>query len=596
MKNILPFLFLSVFCFSLQSQTLITFKVEDLPNVEGKSVGIRGNIPPLNWGNSLLLTKTKEGFQTELSFSDSIQTLEFKFVIEEKGKEVVWETNENRVLKIEDTKPILSESKWSIEEAVDINSLKLLSVQELQEDYLLMEKMVLEILPGTYRYNDKASIQKALAELKEKFQQPLSYGQAYLALAKLTGSIKCDHTQVGLNNQNKVINSIIHYQKDKLPFTFLWLEDKMIVDYNVSNSNQIKRGTRILKINDIEVEEIRKTMLPYIAADGSTDQNRIFKMQVDGYDFRYNAFDVLFPLLYPFKGDSISIEFQNHKEMSISSNHLKTLTREERFKKLIKKYPDFPKSRDDLWDLKIIDSNTALLSLNSFGLLGWKSMTIDYKEFLATSFEKMRTQKIEKLVIDIRKNMGGNDEIKDELFSYLIPKTKSNFEREGRSRYQSFPKDLRPHVKTWGDEPWFFELKPDREDVEKGYYIFENNFNRKKRKLKKNAFQGKVFMLCSAANTSLAFYTAYQFKQEQIGELIGEETGGNLNDINGGQILFFTLPNSQIEIDCPIMGGFSLKKATDSGVVPDVIIPFTLEDLINNNDPHLNYTKGKSFK
>ena len=86
------------------------------------------------------------------------------------------------------------------------------------------------------------------------------------------------------------------------------------------------------------------------------------------------------------------------------------------------------------------------------------------------------------------------------------------------------------------------------------------------------------------ANTSLAFYTAHRFKYQNIGKVIGQETGGNLNDINGGQIIFLTLPNSGIEVDFPVMGGFSTSSQPNTGVMPHIMLEYKMEDVIGKVD------------
>lgn len=266
-----------------------------------------------------------------------------------------------------------------------------------------------------------------------------------------------------------------------------------------------------------------------------------------------------------------------------------TLTREKRFQILNERYEEFPKTRDDMWKFEVLSDHTAILTLNSFGLNGWKAMTLDYKEFLADAFKEIRTRKTEHLIIDIRENNGGNDEMANELFSYL---TQDNFqfEREGRTRYVNFPEVLKPHIRTWGDDPWYYYLNPKNPESQNGYYIFKENFSSQPSTTTKKIYKGKSYLLTSAANTSLAFYAAYRFKYQKIGKIIGRETGGNLNDINGGQIIFLTLPNSGIEIDFPVMGGFSTTNQPNTGVQPDIMVEYSIDDVINQSDMELEGT------
>lgn len=587
MRNLyLLFLLLLLNIFKLPAQTKVSFVVTEVPEEAGKNVGIRGNTAPLDWGKSIPLKKTEKGYSVTLDFVTGNSDLEFKFVRYTDDTKPEWEGTQNRVLALVPDTALYSENRWDQEQVIDVQSLPLLSPDALLTDFELIKTMVLEVHPGTYRYNSEAQIAKALEELQKKLSMPLTYGEAYLAMSKLTAQIKCDHTKPGFNNQGKIINSVIHYQKDKVPFTFKWVNDKMIVVYDASENKQLARGSEIVKINGIACSQILKDMSDYIAADGATDGNRRYKMEVNGYDFRYNAFDIFFPLIYPLQEELLTLEVIAYGQTKAQTIAVKPLTRDERSKILAERYPEFPKTRDDLWDFKLLENKVGLLTLNSFGLFGWKSMTIDYKKYLADVFDKLAKENIGHLIIDIRKNTGGADEMAIELSSYL---TASSYQipREGRTRYLSFPESLKPYVQTWGDKPWYFELSPEQPDPVNGYYSFPEEEQQKKNYKNRKAYKGKVYLLTSAANTSLAFYTAYRFKEQKLGPLIGQETGGNLNDINGGQILFLRLPGSQIEIDFPVMGGFMLKEQPNTGVRPDYQTAYTQEDIYHSRDLEL---------
>jgi C-terminal processing protease CtpA/Prc len=586
MKNIILISIFSLFLLNGigYSQTKITFNLESLPHVADQKVGIRGDTFPLDWSKSIVLNKTDENYTIDLEFPFSKKEIEFKFVTFSDDNNPTWETIANRTLILQAIgKNKTSNNKWNREQVIDINSLKKIEVDKLLADYELIKTMVLDVHPGTYRYNNEAEISLTLEELKNKFSNPLTHQEVYLAISKLTAQIKCDHTKAGFNNQSKLINSIIHYQNDKVPFTFKWIGNEMVVINNASESELLVKGTKILSINQIPVIEIRKQLLFYIGADGATDQNRTYKSQVNGYDFRYNAFDIFYPLIYPLKSEKLALEIQQPDKNTVESIIVSAMSREDRFKILTERYPQFPKSRDEMWDFNILSDSTAILKINSFGLSGWKAITIDYKAYLANVFKQIDELSIQHLIIDIRENIGGNDEMANELFTYIADKN-YNFEREGRSRYIDFPETLRPYIKTWNDNPWYYKLNPNGTKTTNGYYIFKDNFTQPISKSDKKVYQGKLYLLISSANTSLAFYTAYRFKLQQLGITLGQETGGNLNDINGGNILFLNLPNSNIEIDFPIMGGFSGQKQPNTGVIPDIKLNYIIQDILENRD------------
>ena len=585
----LCFLLLGLWNTSL-AQTTVTFVVKGVPENVAENVGIRGDKEPLSWQTSIPLDTTGDSSSVTLEFPGTVGAIEFKFVLFNSDDEPTWETNQNRRLKLASGREITSTSQWDIEQLVEISALPKLQPEQLMEDYKWIETMVLEVHPGTYRYNDRTIVQQALDDLKKTFQSPLTHGEAYLAMSKVTALLQCDHTQVGFNNQNATINSVIHRQSDKLPFTFKWIDEKMIVIYDATEAQRLERGTEIQRINDIPVSRIQTSMMPYIAADGATDKSRLAKMEIDGFDFRYNAFDVFYPLLFPVTDETVVLDIKPYDGEESERITVKTLTRGERNTILVDRYSDFPRSRDDLWHFEITEDNIGILTLNSFGLMGWKRMTIDYKQFLADAFERLATEDVQHLIIDIRKNNGGSDEMKDELFTYFDfdrAKLKTRI-REGRTRYLDFPERLKPYVQTWGDNPWYFNLKPDRIDEENGYYIFDEHYTIfEVSPAKETAFKGDLYLLTSPTNASLAFYLANEFKALDLGRVVGQETGGNRRDINGGQILFLRLPQSEIEIDFPVMGAFTIKEEPNQGVVPDLAVKVSLDDVYNSVDTEL---------
>lgn len=412
-------LFFSLFSVSIGfTQVKVTFKVSNLPDDKPVNVGIRGNTSPLNWQYSQVLTKKGDEYSTTLEFGQDFGEVEFKFVLFDDDANPIWETNENRTIQLKAGTTITSESKWDMDQVVDIEALPLLTPDELLADFELIRTMVLEVHPGTYRYNTEREIEEGLTELRESLSKAQTHGEAYLAMSKMTALLQCDHTKVGFNNQNRVINSIIHRQPDKLPFTFKWFGEQMIVEYDATSAKSLQKGTEIISINGTPVSEIQTTMVPYIAADGATDGNRLYKMEVGGYDFRYNAFDVFYPLLYPLEGKTLELQVKKLGNSKTERINTEYLTREDRSDILADRYAEFPKTRDDMWGFEILDNNTGLLTINSFGAFGWKAMTIDWRTFLEDVFKTLEEDNVEHLIIDIRENNG--EQMKWRLNYFLI--------------------------------------------------------------------------------------------------------------------------------------------------------------------------------
>lgn len=575
---------------TLLGQTLVNFNVSNIPEgLKRAAVGIRGNQAPLSWDRSLKMTEVDGQYQVSVEFPAEAKELEFKFVLFDQDKKPTWEGINNRSLFLGKGEPLTYEANWDEPAFIDPSTLAQLEPTALVEDFELIKTMLLEVHPGLYRYNDEASIQKGLAELKKAFSSPVTHAEAYLAISKMLASLQCGHTFASFFNQNGLIKSVIHWQQDKVPFTFRWVKDRMIVQYDATQDQVLPKGTEILRINGTRTQDILAELIPYVSSDGAGRAARVAQLEVQGFDFRYDAFDVFHPLVFPLQKPEWQLEIKRVGEASTEEVVLPAITSAERHKTLVKRYTTFPKDRNAMLSYDVIEDGIGVLKLGSFGLMGWKRLTKDYKAFYKEAFTTFAKNKVKHLIIDIRDNMGGNDEMKDELATYFDIDRFIDDSREGRTRYLYFPEVLKTYVQSWGN-PWYYDLSTDKPEQKDGYYLFPRSHSiNQKNKRKPAVFKGKVYLLTSPRNGSLAYYLAKDFKTFKLGTSLGQETDGNLRGINGGQILFLRLPNSGIEIDFPIMGDFSLTPQPNEGVKPHIAIQTSVEDAQMGTDTEMEY-------
>jgi C-terminal processing protease CtpA/Prc len=74
---------------------------------------------------------------------------------------------------------------------------------------------------------------------------------------------------------------------------------------------------------------------------------------------------------------------------------------------------------DALWEFKLLDQQTAYLKTGSFVT---SKMQMNWKSFLKESFRQISDKQAKYLIIDIRDNEGGDDEVSLELARYLAHK------------------------------------------------------------------------------------------------------------------------------------------------------------------------------
>lgn len=265
---------------------------------------------------------------------------------------------------------------------------------------------------------------------------------------------------------------------------------------------------------------------------------------------------------------------------------MKAVSRRERAENLLRSYPQFPLLADDWWRLEFWDEKTAYLQLGTFDVF---QLTFEWDDFLNRAFEQISKKKVEKLVIDIRWNEGGQDEVLLLLGKYLAKENISLIKRSDKLHFDKVPSKLRPYLNTWDKR--FYDLSKEVEKRDDGFYTWRKSDD-KGIQLKANAaaFKGEVYLMVNGANSSATFYFAELAQQNKLATLVGTPTGGSQKGLNGGAMFFVRLPNSSIEFDLPIVGSYSPEKPLD-GIHPDILIQEEAADFINWSDPMLEKLK-----
>jgi C-terminal processing protease CtpA/Prc len=229
-----------------------------------------------------------------------------------------------------------------------------------------------------------------------------------------------------------------------------------------------------------------------------------------------------------------------------------------------------------------LEKGIAYLKMGTFVVWNFE---MDWKQFLKEAFKTFEKANTTQLVIDIRGNEGGLDEVLEVLQQYILKDNCIIKNFEERVRYQSVPENLRPYLSTWDNSILDFtgKVEPNKDGL---YNFISNNEKTSTYKGSKKAFQGDIYLLVDASNSSATFYLAKMVKDCGVAKLVGETTGGSKKGINGGNIFFLRLPNSRIEVDIPVYGSFN-NDAKDEGISPDVFIPRTITGVRKGVDVQL---------
>jgi hypothetical protein len=479
--------------------------------------------------------------------------------------------------------------------AENVLAKRTLSAAQLREDFGVFKRALTTLHPGIYRYQTSESLEKLFAELKAKLKNPLPETEFFKLISQFTSQIYCGHTFQNPNNQDGIFREKLAGGKTYLPFYFTIARGKIIVTENAAPVN-LARGSEIKRINGRTAQEIIEKLLTVTHADGrNTLAHRVKQIELIRFEAeRYALFDWYFPLFFPLESENFTIEATDSATKKKQTFQMAAMTKAERTAEIEKRYGKAP-TYDDGWKFEILENSTARLKIENS--ITWRLKRIKFKEFLANAFAELREESIKNLVIDLRGNDGGDSNIGFELARYLAREILPPYASTRRLVRNVAPQiDLAKYLDTYSKE-----LKatlqngvPENSYKKAGNDFYEilpseNTTSYPPVTPADNNFRGQAFVISDASNASATFQFMNYVRENRLATIVGQETGGNRQGINGGNYLFLTLPNSKIETDIPVNFFAPLKPAADESVIPDYRIKPNARDIAAGVDTELNY-------
>jgi hypothetical protein len=468
----------------------------------------------------------------------------------------------------------------------------ILQPADMKYDLAVLKATWENVHGGLYRFITKEELDAQFRLLDKQTNKPLTLKKFFILTSQLNIKLNCSHSFVSYYNNKKALKEEL-YSNVFMPVLFRVIDNKFVVTHTLTGNEDIRPGDEITAINGYSSKTIIDSLLTVSKADGRNGLNKkldnINIYQRDLSTKHYCLFDIFFPLFFKQNLNDETYNLTIKRGGKTTQVAAKGLSKADREKAYIAKYGDIPKN-EKTWYLKEIDKNTMLFRLGDFTTYNWK---FDFKKYLDSVFVVINQKKYDNLIVDIRENEGGADDARDAVLSYLTTKP-IGCANPGRRlyRYTSIPDSLLPNLSTWDDG--FKKPKEGYVKTADGYYekqdakqdCDEINPN-------PNHFRGKIFLITDATNSSATFIMADCIKRNKLGTLVGEKTGGSQQGINGGQLFFFYLPKSKIEMDVPLIWQRPLVDRPDDGIVPDHEIKTTVADIANRQDAPLQFIMNK---
>jgi hypothetical protein len=423
----------------------------------------------------------------------------------------------------------------------------------LKKDFEILRKTLEEAHPGLYMYSDQATLDRYFDSIDASIDHDMTSLEFFKKLLPVVAAVRCSHTNLKLPEGS----SIFRLHKS-LPFDFFVDSSGMYIIRDYSNNHLA--GSRVVGISRKPVDSIIKELLFCIPADGF---NQSFKFQI----LSKGAFREGYALFY---GQPDSFLLAVKPQQSKSERLIKVAAVSNK---------TFLTSEEPAIEVHFKNSVTAVLTINSFAINAGK-----FHDTVSQIFRTFKEKNIRNLIIDLRKNGGGNNDNVGELFSHIAAESFFHLKRAEMNplpfAYLNYAKNPEAFRNLQG--------VPDTGGKLLMNYRYAGAVMRSP--AIKNIFTGKVIVLCSGYTSSAASEFVILAHETRRAVIVGEETSGCYYGATGGNFIELILPESKLQVRIPTIRIYTavaedyLSQPKGRGVVPDYKIAPTVLDLIKGKD------------
>ncbi|QNR24706.1 S41 family peptidase [Croceimicrobium hydrocarbonivorans] len=419
-----------------------------------------------------------------------------------------------------------------------------LSKDELLTDLLQLKSSIEEYQVTLFEFQSpdvwNQNCTELFSQIKEDSAQSYSHQKAFYWISRLTSLANEGHYRLG-NWQDTVHSGFLANRYLYLPIAVWIIDGRLYLRKDYSKEQCLIRGSEILSINGLSSSEIVDKLRKCNPADANilSYKDRVIE---SGFNWQY----------YLYVDTSSLAKIQYLDNDSIQSCQIKALCRDSLFAQVNRLNPPAESSAEDRFYSLKFESNTAWLELPTFDRNRMEQFNIDPDDFYEAIFDSIRTAQSEHLVIDLRANTGGRNEMVDEILPYLI---------HGELNVDF----LRKSISWKGKEKKYRFPKRD-----------------------KNAFQGQIYVLIDGLSFSNGSVLARHLKEYSNAMIIGEESGSRYTGFAAGSQEQITLQNSGLQIGIPryyLFYGLNLNQEnSNQGVIPHIPVRYRLEDRLMEKD------------
>jgi C-terminal processing protease CtpA/Prc len=447
---------------------------------------------------------------------------------------------------------------------------KTYTTAQIQSDFELMKKALIEAHPGIYRYTSPDSMRWIFDKVEKKLDHAMTEREFRVVVNPIFSYIRCGHTDI-YSSKN-----LLRYVKKNKPHEFplgtLHFENKLRISENRTKDTTIKIGQEIVEIDGQPIAQIIAEIRDVISSDG---YNQTFKNTLIN-----NSFGTYYRFI---RNNPETFKITTKDSVGKVTTHPLTFTKPLKPAKKIDSVivqstvpkpvpPKLPKpSKSELrHTLKFSekDSTLAILDINTFS-------DPNFWQFYKRSFKKIKEKGIKNLVIDLRNNGGGRSDASIRLMSYLIDSAYVVYDSVvSPIRVSSFNAHLDQKIIRFIARNFWAKTLPDGK-------LLNRATAKVHKPTKKYHFDGNTYILTNGGSFSASaiFASITQHNSKRV-FVVGRETGGGRYGCSAFISPYLTLPNTQARVRLP-MFKIILKvpgKDQGHGVMPDYPVGYTFEE------------------
>lgn len=258
----------------------------------------------------------------------------------------------------------------------------------LKKDFLFLKDTMQKIHPSLYRYRSKAAIDNVFDSCFLAIHDSMTIPEFYAMTSFVIASIGDGHTNCKLSQQ--AMKAYMDNTK-VFPAMVMFIHNRAYI--YCCNQNPAIAMSELLSINNISMDKIIGQLFNYIQSDAFIQSHKNWELPEN--------FHLLYNVLYGITGN-YSITYKTQ-----SGETKRTTLQADTIKNVI---CPAPFSRPDKYlQLTYEPNNIAVLSIKTF-FNGFLDQTVEnFSKFLDSAFTDIKNKRAGKLLIDIRRNQGGND-------------------------------------------------------------------------------------------------------------------------------------------------------------------------------------------